>query len=64
LRVARVQTFRFTLVGAPDWLRRLFSRLDARLPDLGLGDVLLVVARRPTEERIRAEMIDVTGQAV
>jgi hypothetical protein len=42
-----VRTFRFSLVGASPGVRRLLNRVDARLPDLGIGDILLVVARRP-----------------
>ncbi len=47
LVVERVRTFRFSLVGASPGVRRLLNRVDARLPDLGIGDILLVVARRP-----------------
>jgi 2-polyprenyl-3-methyl-5-hydroxy-6-metoxy-1,4-benzoquinol methylase len=46
LEVERARTFRFSLVGAPRRLVRAFNGIDRRLPDLGLGDVLLVVARR------------------
>jgi SAM-dependent methyltransferase len=46
LVVDRVRTFRFSLIGASPSVRRAFNRLDRRLPDLGVGDILLVVARR------------------
>ena len=46
LEVERARTFRFSVVGAPPGLVRAFNRIDRRLPDLGVGDVLLVVARR------------------
>lgn len=46
LTVERVRTFRFTLMNTPTWVQRLLNRLDRRLPDLGWGDILLVVARR------------------
>jgi SAM-dependent methyltransferase len=47
LEVVRTRTFRFSLVGASPRLIRLFNRVDARLPDVGIGDLLVVVARRP-----------------
>ena len=47
LVVERTRTFRFSIVGASPRVMRLFGRIDRRLPDIGLGDVLLVVARRP-----------------
>jgi 2-polyprenyl-3-methyl-5-hydroxy-6-metoxy-1,4-benzoquinol methylase len=47
LGVERTRTFRFSIVGASPRLVRSMNRLDARLPDLGIGDILLVVARRP-----------------
>ena len=53
LTVVGLRTFRFTVVGAPDWLRRHFNRVDAHLPDLGIGDVLLIVARRPDDTASR-----------
>jgi len=34
------------MVGASPRVRRVFNRIDRRLPDVGLGDILLVVARR------------------
>jgi hypothetical protein len=34
------------MVGAPPGLLRTFHRIDSHLPDVGIGDVLLVVARR------------------
>jgi ubiquinone/menaquinone biosynthesis C-methylase UbiE len=46
LSIVRTRTFRFSLVGSSERLRRTFSRIDAHLPDLGIGDILLVVARR------------------
>jgi hypothetical protein len=45
--VERTRTFRFSVVGASPRLRRFLSRVDARLPDLGLGDILVALARRP-----------------
>jgi 2-polyprenyl-3-methyl-5-hydroxy-6-metoxy-1,4-benzoquinol methylase len=47
LALERARTFRFSIVGASPRVRRLLNRVDARLPDLGIGDVLVVVARRP-----------------
>jgi 2-polyprenyl-3-methyl-5-hydroxy-6-metoxy-1,4-benzoquinol methylase len=47
LVVEHTRTFRFSLVGAPPSAQRLLNRLEARLPDLGFGDILLAVARRP-----------------
>jgi SAM-dependent methyltransferase len=47
LEIGSVRTFRFSLVGASPRVVRALNRLDRRLPDLGVGDVLLVVARRP-----------------
>ena len=47
LAIEDVRTFRFSVVGAPPWLTRIFGRIDQVLPDAGIGDVLLVVARRP-----------------
>jgi SAM-dependent methyltransferase len=47
LVVERSRTFRFSLVGAPPRLQRFFNRVDGRLPDVGVGDILLAVARRP-----------------
>jgi 2-polyprenyl-3-methyl-5-hydroxy-6-metoxy-1,4-benzoquinol methylase len=47
LVVERTRTFRFSLVGASPGVRRFLNRVDARLPDLGIGDVLVAVARRP-----------------
>jgi len=44
--VEEIRTFRFCLVGAPPALTRLFNRVDQLLPDVGIGDVLLLVARR------------------
>jgi SAM-dependent methyltransferase len=44
--VERMRTFRFSLVGASPRVRRLLNRIDRRLPDLGIGDLILVVARR------------------
>jgi len=46
LEVTHVRTFRFSMVGAPPGLLRTFHRIDSHLPDVGIGDVLLVVARR------------------
>jgi 2-polyprenyl-3-methyl-5-hydroxy-6-metoxy-1,4-benzoquinol methylase len=46
LVIERTRTFRFSIVGASPGLRRLLNRIDGRLPDLGIGDILLVVARR------------------
>lgn len=43
----RVRTFRFSVVGASPGLKRFLNRIDARLPDIGLGDLVVVVARRP-----------------
>ena len=45
LVVERVRTYRFSLLGAGPRLVRLCNRIDARLPDFGFGDVILVVAR-------------------
>jgi ubiquinone/menaquinone biosynthesis C-methylase UbiE len=47
LVVERVRTYRFSIVGAGPRLVRLCNRVDERLPDFGLGDVILVVGRRP-----------------
>jgi 2-polyprenyl-3-methyl-5-hydroxy-6-metoxy-1,4-benzoquinol methylase len=47
LQVERTRTFRFSIVGSPPGLTRLLNRIDARLPDLGIGDILVAVARRP-----------------
>ncbi|MDQ3378785.1 MAG: class I SAM-dependent methyltransferase [Actinomycetota bacterium] len=47
LVVDRTRTFRFSVVGAPPRVRRVLNRVDRRLPDVGIGDILLVVARRP-----------------
>lgn len=47
LVVERVRTFRFSVVGASTGLTRFLHRIDGRLPDLGIGDVVVVVARRP-----------------
>jgi 2-polyprenyl-3-methyl-5-hydroxy-6-metoxy-1,4-benzoquinol methylase len=46
LVVEQRRTFRFSVVGASPGVRRFLNRLDRRLPDLGIGDILLVVARR------------------
>ena len=46
LVVERTRTFRFSVVGASPAMRRLLNRVDARLPDLGVGDILVAVARR------------------
>ncbi len=46
LIVDRTRTFRFSVVGASPGVRRLLNRIDRRLPDVGIGDILLVVARR------------------
>ncbi|MDQ3671226.1 MAG: methyltransferase domain-containing protein [Actinomycetota bacterium] len=46
LVVERTRTFRFSVVGASPRVRRVFNRIDRRLPDLGVGDILLAVARR------------------
>jgi 2-polyprenyl-3-methyl-5-hydroxy-6-metoxy-1,4-benzoquinol methylase len=46
LVVEQVRTYRFSLIDAPPRLVRLFNRIDEGLPDVGIGDVLLVVARR------------------
>jgi SAM-dependent methyltransferase len=47
LVVAWTRTFRFSIVGAGPRVTRLCNRIDGVLPDLGIGDVLLVVAHRP-----------------
>ena len=47
LEIERTRTFRFSVVGASPRLQRLLNRLDGRVPDVGWGDILLVVARRP-----------------
>ncbi len=52
LEIERTRTFRFSIVGASPRLRRFLNRVDARLPDLGFGDILLVVARRADASRI------------
>jgi 2-polyprenyl-3-methyl-5-hydroxy-6-metoxy-1,4-benzoquinol methylase len=49
LVVERTRTFRFSIVGASPRLRRYLNRVDARLPDVGLGDILVAVARRPAD---------------
>jgi SAM-dependent methyltransferase len=49
LVVERTRTFRFSLVGSSPRVRRLLNRIDARAPDLGVGDILVAVARRPAE---------------
>jgi SAM-dependent methyltransferase len=46
LAVERTRTFRFSLVGASPRVCRFLNRVDARLPDLGIGDIVVVVARR------------------
>ena len=46
LAVERTRTFRFSIVGASPRVRRALNRIDERLPDLGIGDILVVVARR------------------
>ena len=45
LVVERVRTYRFSILGGGPRLVRWCNRVDARLPDLGFGDVILVVAR-------------------
>jgi ubiquinone/menaquinone biosynthesis C-methylase UbiE len=45
LVVERVRTYRFSLLGGGPRVVRWCNRIDARLPDLGFGDVILVVAR-------------------
>jgi ubiquinone/menaquinone biosynthesis C-methylase UbiE len=45
LVVERVRTYRFSILGGGPRLVRWCNRIDARLPDLGFGDVILVVAR-------------------
>ena len=40
------RTFRFSVVGASASVRRTCNRIDRRLPDVGIGDILLVVAHR------------------
>lgn len=47
LEVERTRTFRFSIVGASPRLQRALNRIDARLPDVGVGDILVAVARRP-----------------
>jgi len=47
LVVETTRTFRFSVVGASASVRRACNRVDRRLPDVGIGDILLVVARRP-----------------
>jgi SAM-dependent methyltransferase len=47
LDVERTRTFRFSVVGASPRVQRALNRLDGRLPDLGVGDILVAVARRP-----------------
>jgi SAM-dependent methyltransferase len=47
LEVDRTSTFRFSVVGASPRVCRFLNRVDARLPDLGFGDILVAVARRP-----------------
>lgn len=46
LAVELRRTFRFHLAGASDRTLRVLNRVDRRLPDLGLGDIVLVRARR------------------
>jgi SAM-dependent methyltransferase len=46
LVVERTRTFRFSVVGASPGVRRFLNRVDARVPDLGIGDILVAVARR------------------
>jgi 2-polyprenyl-3-methyl-5-hydroxy-6-metoxy-1,4-benzoquinol methylase len=46
LEIERTRTFRFNIVGASAHVQRFLNRMDARLPDFGFGDILLVVARR------------------
>ncbi len=46
LVIDRTRTFRFSVVGASRRARRIFNRVDRRLPDIGIGDILLVVAHR------------------
>ena len=59
LVVERMRTFRFSLVGASPGLRRAFNRVDRRLPDIGVGDILLVVARRaPLDARPESARAD------
>jgi SAM-dependent methyltransferase len=50
LVVERTRTFRFSVVGASPGVRRFLHRVDARLPDLGMGDILVAVARRPVPD--------------
>jgi 2-polyprenyl-3-methyl-5-hydroxy-6-metoxy-1,4-benzoquinol methylase len=47
LEVERTRTFRFSMVGASPRVQRAFNGVDRRLPDVGAGDILLAVARRP-----------------
>jgi len=47
LVVDRTRTFRFSVVGASPRVCRIFNRIDRRLPDAGIGDILLVIALRP-----------------
>lgn len=47
LEVEHTRTFRFSLVDASPRVRRTLNRIDARLPDLGVGDIVVAVARRP-----------------
>jgi len=47
LVVERTRTFRFSIVGASPRVRRVLNRIDRRLPDVGIGDILVVVALRP-----------------
>ena len=49
LRVERLETFRFHLLWplGPAWVQRLLNRIDERLPSHSVGDILVVVARRP-----------------
>jgi 2-polyprenyl-3-methyl-5-hydroxy-6-metoxy-1,4-benzoquinol methylase len=47
LVVERTRTFRFSVVGASPRVRRFLNRVDARLPDVGIGDIIVAVARRP-----------------
>jgi len=46
LAVDKTRTFRFSVVGVPPSVLRVLNRVDRRLPDAGVGDILLVVAHR------------------
>ena len=50
LEVERTETFRFTLQPPLDWAPavRLLNRLDRRLAPHGLGDLVAVIARKPS----------------